>query len=60
VLAYDSYKWPPLGQGWPVSFFVVALVFISYLLSGAPAARRRRRSGRPSHAIGVPRAATPR
>ena len=59
VLAYDSYKWPPAGQGWPVSFFVVALVFISYLLSGIPTARRRRRSSEPSPAIVVPRSATP-
>lgn len=34
LLAYDSYYWPPLGHGWPVSFFVVALVFAIYLLSG--------------------------
>lgn len=60
VLAYDSYKWPPAGQGWPVSFFVVALVFIGYLLSGVPAARRRRRSSEPSDAIGVPRSAARR
>lgn len=60
VLAYDSYRWPPVGQGWPVSFFVVALVFISYLLSGVPVARRRRRAGQPSRAIAVPSAATPR
>jgi zinc/manganese transport system permease protein len=33
VLAYDSYYWPPHGRGWPVSFFVVALVLIGYLLS---------------------------
>ena len=26
LLAYDSYDWPPLHHGWPVSFFVVALV----------------------------------
>ena len=31
VLAYDSYDWPPHGHGWPVSFFVVALVFAIYL-----------------------------
>jgi zinc/manganese transport system permease protein len=40
VLAYDSYDWPPRGHGWPVSFFVVALVFLFYLLSGLPRARR--------------------
>lgn len=34
VLAYDSYHWPPHEHGWPVSFFVVALVFGIYLLSG--------------------------
>jgi len=44
VLAYDSYNWPPAGHGWPVSFFVVSLVFVLYLLSGLPELRRRRRS----------------
>jgi zinc/manganese transport system permease protein len=45
VLAYDSYYWPPKG-GWPVSFFVVSLVFAFYLLSGVPAwlARREARA----------------
>jgi zinc/manganese transport system permease protein len=33
LLAYDSYHWPPLRHGWPVSFFVVALVLIAYLLA---------------------------
>jgi zinc/manganese transport system permease protein len=46
VLAYDSFDWPPAGQGWPVSFFVVTLVFIVYLLSGLPESRRRRRADR--------------
>jgi zinc/manganese transport system permease protein len=40
VLAYDSYDWPPRGHGWPVSFFVVALVFLFYVFSGLPRARR--------------------
>lgn len=31
VLAYASYYWPPAGQGWPVSFFVVAVILVSYL-----------------------------
>ncbi|AUG98626.1 metal ABC transporter permease [Prodigiosinella confusarubida] len=30
LLAYDSYYWTP-GHGWPVSFFIVALIFILYL-----------------------------
>jgi zinc/manganese transport system permease protein len=42
LLAYDSYAWPPVGNGWPVSFFVVTLVFLGYLLSGVPELRRRR------------------
>ncbi len=44
VLAYDSYHWPPYEHGWPVSFFVVALIFTLYLLSGLPEGWRRRRS----------------
>jgi zinc/manganese transport system permease protein len=50
VLAYDSFYWPPHGQGWPVSFFVISLVFVFYLLSGLPAWRQRRqaRAGRAS------------
>jgi zinc/manganese transport system permease protein len=44
VLAYDSYSWPPAGRGWPVSFFIVAIVFVGYLLAGlSPSSRRRRR-----------------
>jgi zinc/manganese transport system permease protein len=42
LLAYDSFYWPPHGTGWPVSFFVVALVFLAYLTSGLPALLRRR------------------
>jgi zinc/manganese transport system permease protein len=34
LLAYDSFYWPPEGRGWPVSFFVVVLIFVFYLLSG--------------------------
>jgi zinc/manganese transport system permease protein len=33
LLAYDSYYWPPHGRGWPVSFFVVVLILIFYLLA---------------------------
>jgi zinc/manganese transport system permease protein len=36
LLAYDSYYWTP-GHGWPVSFFIVSLVFVFYLLGGVPA-----------------------
>jgi zinc/manganese transport system permease protein len=39
LLAYDSFYWP--YPGWPVSFFVVTLVLMAYVL--ARAARRWRR-----------------
>jgi zinc/manganese transport system permease protein len=41
LLAYDSYYWPPAGRGWPVSFFVVTLIVVSYLRPG----RRRAAAG---------------
>jgi zinc/manganese transport system permease protein len=40
LLAYDSYHWPPLRHGWPVSFFVVTLVLIAYLVARVAHARR--------------------
>jgi zinc/manganese transport system permease protein len=46
VLEYDSYDWPPYHYGWPVSFFVVAVVLLLYLLSGVPGAVRQRRRNR--------------
>jgi zinc/manganese transport system permease protein len=38
-LAYVSYNWTP-GHGWPVSFFIVTIIFGVYLLTGLPRARR--------------------
>ena len=38
VLAYESFYWTP-GRGWPVSFFIVALIFCAYLIAGWVAAR---------------------
>jgi zinc/manganese transport system permease protein len=43
LLAYDSFYWTP-GHGWPVSFFIVVLIFIGYLLAGL-AGRRPARQG---------------
>ena len=40
LLAYDSYYWGSGHRGLPVSFFVVAIVFVLYLLSGRVARRR--------------------
>jgi len=37
LLAYDSYYWGSSHQGWPVSFFIVAVIFAGYLLSGLAA-----------------------
>jgi zinc/manganese transport system permease protein len=43
LLAYDSFYWPPVQHGWPVSFLIVSLVFVFYLLaSGLTASRRRK------------------
>jgi zinc/manganese transport system permease protein len=39
LLAYDSYYWGSSHQDLPVSFFIVAMIFVVYLLSGLPAAR---------------------
>ena len=45
LLAYDSFYWPPARHGWPVSFFVVTLIFLGYLAAAAaitqPAPARR-------------------
>jgi zinc/manganese transport system permease protein len=48
LLAYDSYYWATSHQALPASFFVVALIFASYLASGAAGARgaSRRAEGR--------------
>lgn len=40
LLAYDSFTWPPSHDGWPVSFFIVALVFVAFLVA-QPIGRRR-------------------
>jgi zinc/manganese transport system permease protein len=39
LLAYDSYYWGASHQALPVSFFIVAVIFAGYLVSGLPAAR---------------------
>ena len=41
LFAYDSFYWVPSSQGLPVSFFIVSLIFTSYLITGLPIVRRR-------------------
>jgi zinc/manganese transport system permease protein len=33
LLAYDSYYWLPRHESWPVSFFIVTVVFVCYLVA---------------------------
>jgi zinc/manganese transport system permease protein len=40
LFAYDSYYWFPSSQGLPVSFFIVAIIFLAYLVSGITPLRR--------------------
>jgi zinc/manganese transport system permease protein len=56
VMAFDSYTWPPVHQGWPVSFFVVSLVLLVYLPAQLTGRRERRRTGVPP--AGLPPGAT--
>ena len=44
LLAYDSYYWTP-GHGWPVSFFVVTLIFVLYVVTGRAGPNRKRSTG---------------
>ena len=48
LLAYDSYYWGSSHDGLPVSFFIVAVIFVTYLASGLPALRAARRIGQPA------------
>ena len=40
ILAYDSYTWTAKHAAWPVSFFIVMLIFLGYLLTELPFVRR--------------------
>jgi zinc/manganese transport system permease protein len=41
LVAYDSYDWTS-GHGWPVSFCIVALIFVAYVAAGWPRPNRAR------------------
>ena len=42
LLAYDSYEWSG-GHGWPVSFCIVALIFVAYAVVAETRLGRKRR-----------------
>jgi zinc/manganese transport system permease protein len=42
LIAYDSYNWTS-GHGWPVSFCIVTLIFVGYVVVGRPRRDRARR-----------------
>ena len=46
LMAYDSYSWTP-GHGWPVSFFIVALIFAFYVAAIVPRRMAARSRARP-------------
>jgi zinc/manganese transport system permease protein len=48
LLAYDSYYWPPVHRGWPVSFFVVALILLFFLLARTRGDQRDDKHGKAS------------
>jgi zinc/manganese transport system permease protein len=54
LLAYDSYYWGAAHQGLPVSFFIVAVIFAAYLLTGLTR-RLTARSRHPAAAAGASR-----
>jgi len=39
LLAYDSYYWSSTHAYWPVSFFIVAIIFLGYLVTELPFVR---------------------
>lgn len=55
LLTYDSYYWGHTRRGLPVSFFIVAVVFVAYLLSGLYS---RRTAGHRAAATASPIAAS--
>jgi len=50
LLSYDSYDWPPAHHGWPVSFLVVGLFFVTFVVVEIGSASGRSRSRRGARA----------
>jgi zinc/manganese transport system permease protein len=55
LLAYDSYDWGSSHAGLPVSFFVVAVIFVTYLAAGLAAHRAALRRAAAVSAAAEPR-----
>jgi zinc/manganese transport system permease protein len=51
VISYDSYEWFGGEHSWPVSFCIVAVVFLAYLLSGLVKPIRSRVTRRVAHVL---------
>jgi zinc/manganese transport system permease protein len=51
LLAYDSYNWGSSHLSLPVSFFIVGVIFVTYLASGLPAVRAGARNRRQAAAL---------
>ena len=45
VLAYASQTWPPAHAGWPISFFVVAIIFVAFVAVELPSRLVRPKRG---------------
>jgi zinc/manganese transport system permease protein len=45
LIAYDSYEWTG-GHGWPVSFCIVALIFVAYVVAQSGSGGTRQRAAR--------------
>ncbi len=56
LLAYDSYYWGSSHQQLPVSFFIVAVIFATYLASGIRVSRAAARPAEPAEAVARVRA----
>src|SRR6201996_3541730 len=55
LLAYDSYYWGSSRNGYPVSFFIVALSFLAYVASGLPFVQQlTNRRAAPPAALALP------
>jgi zinc/manganese transport system permease protein len=56
LLSYDSYDWSSRHAGWPVSFFIVTIIFVGYLVTELPFVRTRiSRRALPAPASGADR-----